>query len=130
MLSMSKCGLYSSRSRQKWKEWEHVLRHAPDGWKDAHLEDDESEDVTCDTTSVVLSGNKGSIWARLLAKIYEVESFVCTQCGGEMKVIAVIMDSVEVKKILKHLVKTGKSPPGFCLDDSCAERSRSMGMVS
>jgi len=26
-------GLYSSRSRWKWQEWGHVLKHAPDGWK-------------------------------------------------------------------------------------------------
>ena len=47
-----------------------------------------------------------------------------------MKVVAVIMDSVELEKILRHLVKTGKSPPGVCVDESCAERSRSMDMVS
>ncbi len=47
----------------------------------------------------------------------EVTPLVCRKCGGEMKVVAVIMDPVEVKKILRHLVKTGKSPPGGCNDD-------------
>ena len=53
----------------------------------------------------------------ILAKVYEVDPLVCSQCGGEMKVVSVIMDPVEVEKILKHLVKTGKSPPGVCVDD-------------
>ncbi len=29
-----------------------------------------------------------------------------------MKILAIITDTHEVKKILKHLVTTGKSPPG------------------
>lgn len=58
----------------------------------------------------------------MIAKVYEVDPLICSQCGGEMKVVAVIMDFFEVKKILCHLVKTGKSPPGVNGDDS--------GMVS
>ena len=65
--------------------------------------------------TIAFSGN--STWAKLIAKIYEVDPLVCTKCGGEMKVVALIMDPVEVKKILRHLVKTGKSPPGFCRED-------------
>jgi len=53
-----------------------------------------------------------SSWARLIAKIYEVNPLVCPRCGSEMKILAVITDTHEVKKILKHLVKTGKAPPG------------------
>ena len=113
-------GLYSSRSRQKWKEWEYVSRHAPLGWKDVHLgadAEEKNEDVICDATQSTDSGTKGSVWARLIARVYETDPLVCTKCGGEMKVVAVIMDSVEVKKILRHLVKNGKSPPGVNGDD-------------
>jgi len=36
-------GLYSSRSRWKWAQWDHVARHAPWGWKQTHgMEDDDS----------------------------------------------------------------------------------------
>mgnify|MGYP001114257842 CR=1 FL=1 len=111
-------GLYSSRSRQKWKEWDHVARHAPDGWKNVHLENDaveEKDDITENETSAIFPGK--STWARLIAKVYEVDPLVCTKCGGEMKVVAGIMDPVEVEKILRHLVKTGKSPPGVCVDE-------------
>ena len=66
--------MYSSRSRQKWKEWEHVSRHAPDGWKESHLEhaaDEEEGDVTESEIPIALSGN--STWAKLIAKIYDVD---------------------------------------------------------
>jgi hypothetical protein len=35
------------------------------------------------------------------------------KCGAEMKVITVIEDPDELGRILRHLVKTGRSPPGF-----------------
>ena len=52
-------------------------------------------------------------WVRLLAKVYEVDPFVCPVCGSQMKVIAIIHDTEEIKKILAHLVKIGRAPPGF-----------------
>ena len=52
-------------------------------------------------------------WARLLAKVYEIDPLVCPKSGGEMKVIAIIEDPVEIRDILAHLVKTGRAPPGF-----------------
>ena len=54
-----------------------------------------------------------STWARLIAKVYEVDPLQCAQCGSPMKVLAVIMDPVEVDKILHHLIKTGRAPPGL-----------------
>lgn len=52
-------------------------------------------------------------WARLLSKVYEIDPLVCPMCGGEMKVIAVIENPDEIKRILRHLVKIGRPPPGF-----------------
>lgn len=52
-------------------------------------------------------------WARLLAKVYEVDPMVCPKCGAEMTVIAAIEDPDELGRILRHLVKMGRSPPGF-----------------
>jgi len=40
--------------------------------------------------------------------IYEVDPLVCPKCGSTMKVIAVL-------DILLHLVKIGRSLPGFNL---------------
>ncbi len=51
-------------------------------------------------------------WARLLAKIYEIDPFLCPKCGSEMRVIAVIQNTAEIKRIMKHLKKVGRPPPG------------------
>lgn len=88
-----------------------MVRHAPEGWKAAQhtlpLEDELPEETECDISSK--AGRKA--WARLLAKIYEIDPFACPKCGSEMKVIAVIQDSGEIKRILKHLKKIGRAPP-------------------
>ena len=52
-------------------------------------------------------------WVKLLAKIYEVRAFTCPKCQSDMSIIAVIMNPGEIKKILQHLVKIGRSPPGI-----------------
>jgi len=42
-------------------------------------------------------------WARLIRKVYEVDPLLCAQCGGTMKVIAVIERPAVVRQILDHL---------------------------
>ncbi len=59
----------------------------------------------------------------LIAKVYEGKSTrVCQMRPGmpgprsgttPMKILAVITDPDEVKKIVRYLVKTGKPPPGL-----------------
>ncbi len=95
----------------------HVAARAPEGWRESHLTEasaaedpgfeplDDGEEVTVDA--------RKRAWARLLAKVYEIDPLVCPKCGSEMKVIAVIQDPVEIRDILTHLVKTGRAPPGF-----------------
>ncbi len=51
-------------------------------------------------------------WARLLSNVYEIDPMVCPKCGSEMRVIAVIQNISEIRKILKHLRKIGHPPPG------------------
>ncbi len=63
-----------------------------------------------------LSPPAKSAWARLLARVYEVDPLVCPECGSPMRVIAVIQDPDEIKHILRHLIKIGRAPPG--LDES------------
>jgi len=107
-------GLYSSKSRGKWKDWDHVARLAPLGWKEQNgtekQEEDDNNNESCNEDNVSSNKNKAS-WARLITKIYEVDPLVCPKCGSEMRIIAVITDGYEINKILKHLIKTGKSPP-------------------
>ena len=41
-------------------------------------------------------------WARLLAKIFELDPMLCS-CGAEMKIVSVITDARVVARILRHL---------------------------
>ncbi len=52
-------------------------------------------------------------WARLIAKVYEIDPLICPECGSEMRVIAIIEDPDEIRHILRHLIKIGRAPPGF-----------------
>ena len=47
-------------------------------------------------------------WARLIAKVYEVDPLTCARCGKQMKLVSFITDQLAVKRILDHL---GFSPP-------------------
>ena len=42
-------------------------------------------------------------WARLIQKVYEVDSLKCTRCGATMRIIALIDDAGVIERILKHL---------------------------
>ena len=89
--------------------------HAPEGWKQKHAaaQDSHGEQQLPDADPPLCSAERRAAWARLIAKVYEVDPMICPRCGSPMKVLAVITDSRELAKILRHLVKTGKSPPGL-----------------
>ncbi len=112
-------GLYSSRIKGRWSEMVYVVERAPVGWKASReIAVDDSGDLgfeplsASETVEVDVESRKQA-WARLLAKIYEVDPFACPKCGSEMKVIAIIQETEEIRRILAHLVKIGRSPPGF-----------------
>lgn len=42
-------------------------------------------------------------WARLIRRVYEVDPLVCAKCGGEMRIVAVILDPKVIRKILDHI---------------------------
>jgi hypothetical protein len=114
-------GLYCSRCKALWESLPHVARVAPVGWKDSHGSQLPTE-AAPPTIQTVPQRACRSAWARLIAKVYEVDPLTCPQCGTEMKLIAVVTDPAEVRKILRHLVKTGRAPPG--LDPAfCSELS-------
>lgn len=114
-------GLYSSRTKGAWESMPYVADRAPAGWKSQHKrqtatselidcgphEDADLSDDSPDTRAY------RKAWARLLSKVYEVDPMVCPKCGSEMKVIAVIQEPTEINRILRHLVKQGRPPPGF-----------------
>ena len=106
-------GLYSSRGKGRWNEMEYVAERAPQAWKEAHAVQHEAPafEPIPESQTVDQAAAK-SAWARLLAKVYEVHPFVCEKCGADMRVIAIIQDQAEITKILRHLAKRGRAPPG------------------
>ena len=67
------------------------------------------EPLSDDDEEVDVNARKRA-WARLLAKGYEVDPFVCPKCGAGMKVIAIIEDPDKLKRILRHLIKIARPP--------------------
>jgi plastocyanin len=47
-------------------------------------------------------------WARLIAKVFQADPLVCKRCGGPLKVVAYITDTVAIRRVLDH---HGLSPP-------------------
>ena len=92
----------------------HVVRLAPIGWKAERLQNPQSMQPYPEESPCSVSAKESrSTWSRLIAQVYEVDPLVCTRCWSSMKVVAVITDPEEVRKILRHLVKIGRSPPGL-----------------
>ncbi len=50
------------------------------------------------------------LWAVLIARIYEVFPLLCPICGGQMGLIALITEGIEIRKILDHIGE-GSEPP-------------------
>jgi len=77
-----------------------VAERAPEGWKTTHqrgtaAEDRGYEPLSNEDEEVGVDSGKRT-WARLLAKVYEIDPLVCPKCGAEMKGIAIIEDPDEL----------------------------------
>ncbi len=63
-----------------------------------------------------------SIWAMLLAKVFEINPLLCPSCGGEMKIIAFVTETKPIGQILRHIgeldhapaISPARDPPIFC----------------
>jgi hypothetical protein len=69
-------------------------------------------DLQCVEASVSSKESRAA-WARLITKVYEADPLICRHCGSPMRILAVITEAQQVRKILLHLIKTGKAPPGL-----------------
>jgi len=49
-------------------------------------------------------------WSQLIKRVFEVDPLVCPRCGGDMQVVAFILDHDVVDAILRHLERTGRHP--------------------
>src|ERR1700730_4069128 len=50
-------------------------------------------------------------WARLLKRVFDIDIEHCPNCGGALKIIAVIEDPPVIIKILSHLGLPTRAPP-------------------
>ena len=50
-------------------------------------------------------------WARLLKRVFELDLEHCPNCGGELKIIAAIVEQPVIEKILTHLGLQARAPP-------------------
>ena len=50
-------------------------------------------------------------WARLLKRVFELDLEHCPNCGGELKIIAAILEQPVIEKILTHLGLQACAPP-------------------
>ncbi len=77
------------------------------------------------------------LWAMLLARIYNLFPLLCSVCGAEMQVIAVIQEKPVINKILKSVgeateppvLSQARGPPGwddYNQDMSVVEGEQSM----
>ena len=119
-------GLYSSRIKGHWTRMPYVLQRAPSGWT-SHNDDaaatasnraesgvgSPTREVPATETDAPDARARRRAWARLRARVYEVDPLVCPRCGARLRVIAVIQNPVQITKILNHLVRTGRAPPGL-----------------
>ena len=98
-------GLYSSRTKGKAAKDGTLTKfgcNAAPKKKPDHASDPEMETVS--------SKASRKSWARLIQKVYEVDPLICEKCGHEMRVMAVITEPHEVRKILECL-KRNHAPP-------------------
>ena len=50
-------------------------------------------------------------WARLLKRVFALDLEHCPNCGGELKIIAAILEAPVIERILTHLGLQTRAPP-------------------
>ena len=50
-------------------------------------------------------------WAKLLKRVVDLDLKNCPNCGGELRMLAAILEQLEIEKILTHLGRQARAPP-------------------
>jgi hypothetical protein len=50
-------------------------------------------------------------WAELLARVFLIDTKTCHECGGEMKIVAAILETEAIESILTHMKQPARPPP-------------------
>jgi hypothetical protein len=119
-------GIYAGKVRAQWVDRPAIVHLATVGWQSSHIVRDKRIEDEGDIDSVVAEPDawaqlRKQSWARLLQKIYEVDPFLCPKCNGQMRVVAIIQDREELRKIIawasmktlsqQALLPVGPGPP-------------------
>jgi len=65
-------------------------------------------------------------WAQRLKRVFNLDIETCSKCGGAVRVIACIEDSVIINKILTHLDKKAALAEPVVLPQSRAPPQRNL----
>ena len=57
------------------------------------------------------AGPRRTPWAALLARTFGLDVLCCPKCGGRMKIIAVVLDPIEVQRLCDSLGEPAQAPP-------------------
>jgi hypothetical protein len=77
----------------------------PSGKKNKPILSDTDDDVPHFPVSARIS------WGRLLKRVFDIDIEHCPHCGGTLKIVAAILESGAITKILDHLGLPARAPP-------------------
>jgi len=67
-------------------------------------------------------------WAKRLKRVFSIEIETCSECGGDVRIIASIEDPAVIQQILTHLDNTASSAATALLPDCRASPSLPAGL--
>jgi len=67
-------------------------------------------------------------WAMRLKRVFDIDIETCSECGGDVKIIASIEDPAVTQKILTHLNNNATSAATALLPDCRASPSPPLGL--
>ena len=67
-------------------------------------------------------------WAKRLKRVFHIEIETCSECGGDVRIIAGIEDPAVIRSILAHLEQKGELFTGSLLPDCRASPGRPAGL--
>mgnify|MGYP001822900505 FL=1 len=67
-------------------------------------------------------------WAKRLKRVFNIEIETCSECGGDVRIIASIEAPAVIKQILVHLDNTASCATTALLPDSRASPSLPLGL--
>jgi hypothetical protein len=67
-------------------------------------------------------------WAQRLKRVFDIDVAICSECGGDVKIIASIEDPAVIQKILAHLDDNATSAASGLLPECRAPPSPPMSL--